>query len=129
MMHSVVKAMVELTGKDITCNTLKLFLLGSKQKSIQEEGLDSFSNFGIFKKRFVPAMLLEKFLHTLVYNGVLTENIGQKGKSITVKITLGRKAHDLLSLNMSVTKLAKKVRNIKTCGCNIKISKSSHNNH
>ena len=104
----VVKAMVELTGKDITCNTLKLFLLGSKQKSIQEEGLDSFSNFGIFKKRFMPAMLLEKFLHTLVYNGVLTENIEQKGKSLTVKITLGPKAHDLLSLNMSVTKLAKK---------------------
>ena len=62
----VVQAMVELTGKDITCNTLKLFLLGSKQKSIQEKELDSFSNFGIFKKQFVAAVLLEKFLHTLV---------------------------------------------------------------
>ena len=104
----VVQAMVELTGKDITCNTLKLFLLGSKQKSIQEKELDSFSNFGIFKKQFVPAVLLEKFLHTLVYNGVLKENIEQKGKSMTVKVTLGPKAHDLLSLNMSVQKLAKK---------------------
>ena len=98
----VVKAMVELT------HYIKLFLLGSKQKSIQEEGLDRFLNFGIFKKRLVPAVLLEKFLRTLVYNGVLTENIEQKGKSMTVKITLSPKAHDLLSLNMSVTNLAKK---------------------
>ena len=56
----------------------------------------------------MPAVLLEKFLHTLVYNGVLTENIEQKGKSMTVKITLSPKTHDLLSLNLSVTKLAKK---------------------
>ena len=65
-------------------------------------------NFGIFKKRLVPAVLLEKFLRTLVYNGVLTENIEQKEKSMTVKITLSPKAHDLFSLDMSVTKLAKK---------------------
>ena len=56
----------------------------------------------------MPAVLLEKFLHTLVYNGVLKENIEQKGKSMTVKVTLGPNAHDLLSLNMSVQKLAKK---------------------
>ena len=100
----VVKAMLEKTS--LVTHYMKLFPLESKQKSIQDEGLDRFLNFGIFKKRLVPAVLLEKFLRTLVYNGVLTENIEQKGKSMTVKITLSPKAHDLFSLN--VTKLAKK---------------------
>ena len=61
----------------------------------------------------MQAVLLEKFLRTLVYNGVLTENIEQKGKSMTVRITLSPKAHDFFSLNMSVTKLAKKIRKYK----------------
>ena len=60
----VVLAMVELTGKDISCNTLKLFLVGSKQKSIQEQELDCFANFGASKKQFVPAVLLKVFTYT-----------------------------------------------------------------
>lgn len=104
----VVQAVVELTGKTITCNMLKLFLLGSKQKIIQEESLDSLSNFGLFKKRFAPAVLLEKFLPSLIYHGVLAEITQQKGRSISLNIQLGPKAHDLLALNMNVTRFEKK---------------------
>ena len=45
----VVQAVVELTGKSQTCNMLKLFLSGSRQKLIQDKGLDSFTNFGILQ--------------------------------------------------------------------------------
>ena len=44
--------MMELTGEDMSCNTLKLSLLGSKH---------GLANFGIYKKQFVSAVLLEKF--------------------------------------------------------------------
>ena len=104
----VVHAVVELTGRDLTCNILKLFLAGSRQKCILENNLDSFSNFGILQKRFVPVLLLEKFLHTLLYYGVLTEVAQQKGKSVHLRLTLGPKAHDILELNITIPRFEKK---------------------
>ena len=57
----VVTAMVELPGKDITCNTLKLFLFESKQKSIQEEGLDSFSSLAYLRNGLCQLCCLKSF--------------------------------------------------------------------
>ena len=103
----VVQAIVELTGKDITCNDLKLFLAGSRQKSIIASGLDAYTNFGVFSKRNFPTALLDKFLHLLINNNILAENIQKKGKGFAIYITLGTKAHDLLGLNTSVIKYDK----------------------
>jgi hypothetical protein len=76
----VLEAMLELTGRVFTCNILKLFLLGSRQKVIQEQGLDVLSNFGILEKRFVPGVLLDKFLHPLINIGILAEVCQKKGQ-------------------------------------------------
>ena len=104
----VVQAVVELTGKALTCNILKLFLSGSRQKLIQDQGLDSFSNFGILQKQFVPVLLLEKFLHSLIYHGILAEVPQKKGKSVFLTLVLGPLAHNLLALNIDVTRYEKK---------------------
>ena len=45
-----VKAIVELTGKQLKCNTIKLFLCGSAQKIIKENNLDELATFGILAK-------------------------------------------------------------------------------
>ena len=42
----VVQTVVELTGRTLTCNTLKLVLSGSHQKIVQEQELQDLSNFG-----------------------------------------------------------------------------------
>ena len=46
---NVVHAVVELTGKKITFNTLKRFLAGKRQKSILDNELESYANFGVFR--------------------------------------------------------------------------------
>jgi hypothetical protein len=63
--------------------------------------------YGILEKKFVPLIMLEKFLHSLIYNGVLAENVVKKGQSVFLQLVLGPKAHDILALRMSVTKYEK----------------------
>lgn len=104
----VVQAVVELIGKSLTCNILKLFLSGSRQKLIQDQGLDSFANFGILQKQFVPVLLLEKFLHSLIYGGILAEVPQKKGKSVFLELVLGPFAHNLLAFNINITRYEKK---------------------
>ena len=103
----VLEAMLELTGRVFTCNILKLFLLGSRQKVIQEQGLDELSNFGILEKRFVPGVLLDKFLHSLINMGILAEVYQKKGRSSYLQLVLGPKAHDLMALRLSVSRYIK----------------------
>ena len=62
----VVQTMLELSGEKINCHTLKLFLVGSSQKCIKDNGLDKFATFGCLQKKFVPNILLDKFLHSLI---------------------------------------------------------------
>ncbi|XP_028407551.1 ATP-dependent DNA helicase Q1-like [Dendronephthya gigantea] len=100
----VLQAVVELTERVFTCDTLKLFLLGSRQKSILEQDLDSLVNFGSLEKRFVPTVLLDKFLHSLINSGILAENSRKKGKSLYAQLVLGPKAHDLMALRLSVSR-------------------------
>ena len=106
----VVQSLVELTGIDISCNTLKLFLSKSNQKIIRDNGLENFSNYGILEKKFVPVIMLEKFLYILIVQGILTEKVEKKGNSFSFTVTLGPRAHDLLALNMSVNKYEKASR-------------------
>lgn len=104
----VVQSMVELTGKNITCKTLKLFLSGSRQKYILELGLDSLKNFGILQKQFSSIGLLSKFLHLLIFAGILAEFPIKKRNSFSISLILGPKAHDLLAFNTSVAKYEKR---------------------
>lgn len=103
----VVRAVVELTGRDVTANTLKLFLSGSRQKSILAAGLDSLANFGLLNGKFVPISLLDTFLHLLIFNGILAEKVEKKGRGFSIYITLGPKAHDILALTSTVYKYSK----------------------
>lgn len=103
----VVQSVVELADKEISCNTLKLFLVKSSQKVIREKGLDSLDNYGVLEKKFVPPILLDKFLHLLIVNDILAEKVQKKGKSLYFNITLGQRAHDLLAMNVSVIKYEK----------------------
>ena len=72
----VVQTVVELTGRTLTCNTLKLVLSG---KIVQEQELQDLSNFGVLQNRSAPVLLLEKFLHSLIYHGILAEVPQKKG--------------------------------------------------
>ena len=56
----VVQAVMELTGKSLTINTLKLFLAGSKNNAVSE--LSHFTTFGSLKKIFTPSCLTIKVL-------------------------------------------------------------------
>ena len=103
----VLEAMLELTGRVFTCNILKLLLLGSRQKVIQEQGLDELSNFGILEKQFVPGVLLDKFLHSLINMGILAAVYQKKGRSSYLQLVLGPKAHDLMALRLSVSRYLK----------------------
>lgn len=104
----VVHAMVELTGRDITMNSLKLFLCGSRQKVMLENGLDSCCNFGVLSGQFVPPFLFDRFLHILLLKGILKEIVKQRVKSFAVYVGLGPNAHDLLGLNVNVIRYNKK---------------------
>jgi RecQ family ATP-dependent DNA helicase len=93
----VVQSLVELTGMNMTCKTLKLFLSGSRQKCMLEKGFDSFKNFGVLQKQFSSNTLLSKFLHLLISVSVLAELPVKKHNSFSLSLILGRKAHDLLT--------------------------------
>ena len=56
----------------------------------------------------MPVVLLEKFLHTLINDEVLAEVVQKKGKSDFLNVVLGPKAHELLALNISITRYIKK---------------------
>lgn len=103
----VIQAVIQLTGKTFSVNTLKLFLAGSNQKCIQEGNLDTFSNFGLLSKHFVPVVLLEKFLHMLIYMDILSENVELKRKTVSVSVCLGTNAHNLLASMSYVPKYEK----------------------
>ena len=94
----VVQAMLELSGEKINCHTLKLFLVGSSQKCIKDNGLDKFATFGCLQKKFVPNVLLDKFLHSLIYHDVLSETFEVKNDTFLVVLKRGAKAHLVLSL-------------------------------
>ena len=69
----VVESVVELSGKEVTCNTIKLFLAKSSQKIIKNNGLDVFDYYGSLEKRFTPVVFLEKVLHILIAEDILAE--------------------------------------------------------
>ncbi len=104
---NVVQAMLELSGKKINCQTLKLFLIGSSQKSIKDSELDKLTTFGCLRKTFIPSVLLDKFLHSLIYQDVLSETIELKNTALSVLINPGSKAHLVLSLHIDVEKYCK----------------------
>ncbi|CAB4021688.1 ATP-dependent DNA helicase Q-like 4A [Paramuricea clavata] len=103
----VLQAVVELSNINLTCNDLKLYLAGSNQKCVSH--LQEYATFGSLGKKFVPVSLLAKFLHLLIVGDILTERIHKKGtgSSISVEITLGSKAHDLLANNFMIDKYEK----------------------
>ena len=103
----VVQAMLELFGEKINCHTLKLFLVGSSQKCIKDNGLDQFATFGCLQKKFVPNVLLDKFLHFLIYHDVLSETFEAKNNTFLVVLKPGSKAHLVLSLNYDLEKYCK----------------------
>jgi len=99
---NVVQALVELTGREVNANTLKLFLMGSNQKAVA--GLDNLATFGSLKKKFTATMLA-KFLHLLIVDEVLAENVQRKGSSsLSITVSLGPKAHNIIAMDMSVSK-------------------------
>ncbi len=102
--HKVVQAATELSDVEITCNEFLLYLAKSNQKCVSH--LQGYSTFGILDKRFSSSVLIGKFLHILINMGILSEKIHKKGSrsSVSVKITLGPKAHDLIGNNIAVTK-------------------------
>ena len=101
----VVQALVQLSGTDITVKQLKLFLAGSNQKSIAQ--LRKYSTFGSLSKKFVPLSLLDKFLHLLIVEEVLSEKMNKKGSSLVINVCLGPKAHAVVEFNLSITKYEK----------------------
>ncbi len=102
----VVQAVVELTGKSLTMNTLKLFLAGSKNNAVAE--LSNFTTFGALKKKFTPVTLLSKFLNVLIVNGILSEKIETKsGGNIHIELCLGPKAHSLINSDLPISKYEK----------------------
>jgi superfamily II DNA helicase RecQ len=103
----VLQAVVELSNINLTCNDLKLYLAGSNQKCVSH--LQEYATFLSLGKKFVPVSLLAKFLHLLIVGDILTERIHKKGtgSSISVEITLGSKAHDLLANNIMIDKYEK----------------------
>ena len=103
----VIQAVVELSGKEITCKTLKLFLAKSNQKFIKDNGMDAFDNYGSLENKFTAVVLLQKFLHILIAKDILAEKVVKKGGNICFYITLCSKAHELLALNMNVHKFEK----------------------
>ena len=103
-----VQSLVELTGMNMTCKTLKLFLSGSRQKCMLEKGFDSFKNFGVLQKQFSSNTLLSKFLHLLISVSILAELPVKKHNSFSLSLILGRKAHDLLTYELNVTKYQKR---------------------
>ena len=103
----VVQTVVEMTGKKYSFNILKLVLSGSRQKAIVENGYEDLVNFGCFTKSFVPKILLDIFLHDLLFQGILGEDIIRTKRNIGIHVKLGPKAHDLLAMRMSINKTEK----------------------
>lgn len=103
----VVYTLVELGNTKITCNTLKLILNGSRQKMILENGFDEKSNFGCLSKMFLPPVLLDKFLHLLIHQGIIGEEVDVGNKSFSIRVKLGVHAHALLSSNLNCYKYVK----------------------
>ena len=102
----VVQAVMELAGKSLTLNTLKLFLAGSKNNTIAE--LSHFTTFGALKKKFTPVMLLTKFLNILIVHGILSENVETKSSgNIHIELCLGPKAHNLINHDLTLLKYEK----------------------
>ena len=56
----VVQAVMELTGKSLAMNTLKLFLAGSKNNAVAD--LSHFITFGALKRKFTSITLTIKVL-------------------------------------------------------------------
>ena len=90
----VVQAVVELSGKKLTFNSLKLYLAGSNQKCIQENNLNDFSTYGILKYKFVPVSMLQRFMNLLLHCDILTEVV-TSNNNLCLNVTLGTKAHQL----------------------------------
>ena len=101
------QSVVELAGIDMSCNTLKLFLAGSSQKSVSE--MRHCANFGALQKKFAPVSLLSKFLNLLIFHEVLAEKVLKKGTSgsLSIDIVLGAKAHNVLENNFTVYRYEK----------------------
>ena len=102
----VVQAVMELTGKSLTMNVLKLFLAGSKNNAVAE--LSHFTTFGALKKKFTPVVLLTKFLNVLVVHGILSENVETKSSgNVHIELCLGPKAHNLINHDLTLLKYEK----------------------
>ena len=96
--QKVVQAATEVSDVEVTCNEFLLYLARTNQKCVSH--LQRYSTFGILEKRFSSLILIGKFLHILIDMGILSEKIPKKGSrgSVSVKITLDPKAHDLLAV-------------------------------
>lgn len=92
----VVQTIIELGDNKFNTHTLRLILLGSKQKRIQEEKFDELTNFGCLTKKF-SSSLLDNFLHQLIFKQILQEKIEVKSRSFAINVGLGPKAHDLIA--------------------------------
>ena len=102
----VVQAVMELTGKSLTMNTLKLFLAGSKNNAVAD--LSHYTTFGSLKKKFTPVSLLSKFLNILIVHGILSENVEPRSNgSIHIELCLGPKAHNLINHDLTILKYEK----------------------
>ena len=104
--RKVVQAVMELTGKCLAMNTLKLFLAGSKNNAVAD--LSHFTTFGALKRKFTSVTLLSKFLNILIVDGVLIEKIEKKSSSnMHIELCLGPKAHNLINSDLSLSKYEK----------------------
>lgn len=102
----VVQAIMELTGKTLSMNTLKLFLAGSKNSAVAD--LTHFTTFGALKKKFTPMILLSNFLNILIVRGILSEKIETRAyNSIHIELLLRPKAHNLLNSDLAISKYEK----------------------
>ena len=102
----VVQAVMELTGKSLTMNTLKLFLAGSKNNAVAD--LSHYTTFGVLKKKFTPVSLLSKFLNILIVHGILSENVEPRSSgNIHIELCLGPKAHNLINHDLTILKYEK----------------------
>ena len=82
---------------------LKLILIGSKQKKVQDAGCDELSNFGCLSKK-MPSILLDTFVNMLIHQQILSEIITVSRNSFAINVALGPKAHDLLGGQYTCTK-------------------------
>ena len=80
---------------------------GSRRKELLSNNFDCLSNYGSLQKKFTPINLLDKFLHLLIQQDILGEEINLLHNSLKVGITLNLKGTQSLSFKYNVYKVHK----------------------